>query len=379
MTGNDDQKRNPWGRPPSGQSPWGENNNKQNQKHTDRDSNQGPDLDDLLRRARASFNNPLGNNGRGVFIAVLIAILLWVASGIYLVDTSENAVITRFGNYTRTQTLPGLSYHMPWPIEAATKLNVTLDRRVQIGFSDTGYANASRRDIAEESLMLTADANIVDIDVVVLWNVAEAEKYLFNIRNPEQTIKRVAESAIREAVGQTRLQSIITQGRDDVAVRIQKSMQAILDGYKSGVAIKQVLIQEATVHPEVLEAYNDVAASRQDAERFQNEATIYKNDIVPKARGEAIKMLQDAQAYKQEVIARAEGDAQRFSEILEAYRQGKEVTRDRLYIETMEIILSNANRMVIDQEAGSSGVVPVLNLDNMKRAPEPTTPLSSGQ
>lgn len=377
MTGNDDRKKNPWGRPPSDQSPWGDANKPNNNRG--RDNEQGPDIDDMIRRARESIGNPFGKDGRGLILLVLAALVLWLASGIYRVESSENAVIKRFGNYTTTQIAPGLNYHLPWPIETVTKLNVTLDRRIQIGFADSGYANASRRDVAEESLMLTADANIVDIDVVVLWNVAEAEKYLFNIRNQEQTIKRVAESAIREAVGQTRLQTIITQGRDDVAARIQKLMQQVLDSYKSGVAIKQVLIQEATVHPEVLEAYNDVAASRQDAERFQNEATIYKNDIVPKARGEAIKMLQDAEAYKQEVIARANGDAKRFSEILEAYKQGKEVTRDRLYIETMEIILSNANRMIIDQEAGSSGVVPVLNLDNLKHAPEPATPLSSGQ
>lgn len=363
MTGNDDHKdskRNPWGRPPSDNSPWGQN-------RPQREDQPGPDLEEMLRRARANLGNPFGADGRGLFIIIGLALLVWIGSGIYRIDSSQNGVIKRFGDYTRTEVQPGLGYHLPWPIETVTKLNVTLDRRIQIGFSDSGYAGAKRSDVAEESLMLTADANIVDIDVVVLWNVAEAEHYLFAIRNPEQTIKRVAESAIREAVGQTRLQTIITQGRDDVAVRIQKLMQSILDSYKSGVAIKQVLIQEATVHPEVLEAYNDVAASRQDAERFQNEATIYKNDILPKARGEAIKMQQDAEAYKEEVIARAEGDAQRFTQILDAYRSGKEVTRDRMYIETMEIILSNANRMIIDQEAGSSGVVPILPLDMMRK------------
>lgn len=376
MTGNDDRKTNPWGRPPSDPSPWGDKGREQGRgPRRDRDEGQGPDFEDMLRRARENFGNPLGGNGKGLVVLAIVAIVIWLGSGIYRVDPSENAVIKRFGDYTRTQTSPGLGYHMPWPIETVTKLNVTLDRRIQIGFSDSGFAGAQRRDVAEESLMLTADANIVDIDVVVLWNIAEAEKFLFSIRNPEATIKRVAESAIREAVGQTRLQTIITQGRDEVAVRIAKLMQTILDGYGSGVAIKQVLIQEATVHPEVLEAYNDVAASRQDAERFQNEATIYRNDIVPKARGEAIKMLQDAQAYKQEVIARAQGDAKRFSQILDAYRSGKDVTRERFYIETMEIILSTANRMVIDQEAGSSGVIPVLPLDNLRRAPD--APLSN--
>lgn len=366
MAGNDDSKkdgrRNPWGRPSSDKAPWG-----QNSSSSGGNKDNGPDFEEILRRAKINIGNPFGRDGRGVFFIIGIALVLWLASGIYRVESSENAVIKRFGDYARTQASPGLGYHLPWPIETVSKLNVTLDRRIQIGFSDSGYASAQRRDVAEESLMLTADANIVDIDVVVLWNISEAEQFLFSIRNPEQTIKRVAESAIREAVGQTRLQTIITQGRDEVAVRIQKLMQAILDSYKSGVSIRQVLIQEATVHPEVLEAYNDVAASRQDAERFQNEATIYRNDIIPKARGEAIKMTQDSEAYKQEVIARASGDARRFTEILEAYRSGKDVTRDRFYIETMEIILSSANRMIIDQEAGSAGVVPILPLDIMRK------------
>lgn len=373
MTSNDDQpgRRNPWGRPPSDNGPWGQT------PPPSKNTPEGPDFDEILRRARIAIQG----DGRGIAFFAVLVIALWLASGVFRVQTDENAVIKRFGDYTRTQVHAGLGYHMPWPIETVTKLNVTLDRRVQIGFSDATLNNNNdrqRRDVADESLMLTADANIVDIDVVVLWNIAEAEQYMFNIRNPEQTIKRVAESAIREAVGQTRLQQIITEGRDDVAVRIQAIMQGMLDSYGSGVAIKQVLIQEATVHPEVLEAYNDVAASRQDAERFQNEATIYRNDIIPKARGEAIKMRQDAEAYKQDVIARAQGDAKRFTETLESYRTGKDVTRDRIYIETMEKVLGNANRLIIDQKVGGSGAVPYLPLDMIRRNTPPTAPAQTG-
>lgn len=371
MTSNDDQpgkSRNPWGRPPSDNGPWGQKPNPSKE--------DGPDIETILRRAKTALGgDPSNGFSTVIFLIVGIALVLWLVSGVFRVQPGENAVIKRFGELTRTQGQPGLGYHLPWPIETMTKLNVMLDRRVQIGFIDSGYGGGQRRDVPEESLILTSDANIVDIDVVVLWNIAEAEKYLFNIRNPEQTIKRVAESAIREAVGQTRLQTIITQGRDEVAIRVQKLMQNILDSYNSGVAIKQVLIQEATVHPEVLEAYNDVAASRQDAERFQNEATIYRNDIIPKARGEAIKMRQDAEAYKQDVIARAKGDAQRFTEILSAYRSGEDVTRNRFYIETMEKIFANANRMIIDQGANGQGVVPYLPLDTMRRAqPEQNMP-----
>ncbi len=366
MTGNDDDKqprRNPWGQQPQNRGPWGQGPNSSPQ-------GDGPDLEALLRQAKSMFGQGGGSESRMIFAVVLIALFVWIGSGVFKVDTGENAVIKRFGAMSRTQGQPGLGYHLPWPIETVTKLNVMLDRRTQVGFTDGGYGSGQKRDMPEESLMLTADANIVDIDVVVLWNILEAEKFLFSIRNPEQTIKRVAESAIREAVGQTRLQTIITEGRDDVAVRIQKIMQSILDSYKSGVSIKQVLIQEATVHPEVLAAYNDVAASRQDAERYQNEATIYRNDIIPKARGEAIKMRQEAEAYKQDVIARATGDAQRFTKILEAYRTGKDVTRDRFYIETMEQVLLHSNRVIIDQKDGSQGAIPVLPLD-IKRAPLP--------
>lgn len=356
MTGNDNNqgpsRRNPWGQSspsgPGGTPP------------------AGPDIEAMLRDARSVFGNGAGGDGRAFLMLAAIALVIWLGSGVFRVESGENAVIKRFGSIARTQTQAGLGYHLPWPVETVTKLNVMLDRRTSIGFSDSGYNGGAKRDVPEASLMLTADANIVDIDVVVLWNIAEAEKFLFSIRNPEQTIERVAESAIREAVGQTPLQTIITQGRDDVAARIQKSMQSILDFYKSGVAVKQVLIQEATVHPDVLEAYNDVAASRQDAARYQNEATIYRNDIIPKARGQAIKMTQEAEAYKQDVIARATGDAQRFSKILTAYRGGKDVTRDRIYIETMERVMKTARRVVLDQKPGAQGVVPVMPIETVR-------------
>lgn len=378
MSGNENEtppgkRSNPWGNPNAGnqspvQGPWsggrGGNNGGTPQRGGDM-----PDIDAALRELHAR----LGGNGGGRIIGmILLAILgVWLLSGIYRIDPAENGVIKRFGEHVRTQTQPGLGYHLPWPIENLTKVNITAERRVQIGFNDA--PGGARRDIPAESLMLTSDANIVDIDVVILWNIDNAENYLFNVRNVDQAIKQVAESAIRTEVGQARLQSIITEGRNDVAASIQKNMQSILDSYKSGVAIKQVLILEATVHPDVLEAYNDVAASRQDAERFQNEAMIYRNDILPKARGEAIRMEQAAEAYRQDVIARAKGDAERFTQVLDAYRTGKDVTRDRMYIETMENVLSNANRMVIDQ-GGTGGLMPYLSLDNIKRAPSTPAP-----
>ncbi len=315
-----------------------------------------PDWQDFLGRARDIFGGGRGGSGLPLVLLVAVGVLaLWLGSGLYRVQPGEHAVIKRFGENVRVTTAPGLNYRIPWPVETVTKVNVTLDRRTQVGFVESG------RDVPEESLMLTADANIVDIDVMVLWNIADAKNYLFNIRDQENTLKRVAESAIREVVGQTKLQPIITEGRDEVAARIQKIMQGILDSYNSGVSISKVQIRSATVHPDVTDAFRDVVAAIQDAQSFQNEASIYANDILPKARGEAIRLKQEAEAYKVAQIAKATGDAKRFSSVLDAYRMGEDVTRNRIYIETMEQIFKNANKTVIGD---TNGVVPYLPLNN---------------
>tara|TARA_B100001750_G_scaffold171927_1_gene140191 strand:- start:216 stop:1307 length:1092 start_codon:yes stop_codon:yes gene_type:complete len=354
---------------PNGKNPWGQGPNKPS--NTNHPTDQGrksdiPDLDELLRKAKGNFNfgNQDGGEGKIILLGIGVVAALWLASGFYRVLPNENAVIQRFGELNRTQTQSGMGYHMPWPIETLTKVNVTEDRRLTIGFNDYGRGNSNaRNDIPEESLMLTADANIVDIDVVVIWNIDNAHDYLFNIRAQEDTIKRVAESTTREVVGQTNLQPIITTGREQVSQRIKALTQETLDGYGSGIAIKQVLIQDATVHPDVTEAFDDVVAAGQDAERFQNEATIYKNDIIPKARGEAIRAIQEAQGYKESRTARAEGEAERFTQLYEAYAGGKDVTRQRIYIETMEEVLKDTDKTIIDQEGGSQGVVPYLPLN----------------
>lgn len=363
---NNGKKKNPWG---SAQPPRQSGNKPSDQSDI-------PDIDELLRKARENFSfgnkgsntaGEGGGDGRTVMFAVIVLLLLWLASGLYRVDPKENAVIQRFGALSRIQTQPGIGYHLPWPVETITKLNVTEDRRITIGFSDQSFRIGSRSDISSESLMLTADANILDIDVVVLWNIDSAENYLFKIRNQEETIKRVAESAIREIVGQTNLQPIITKGRDQVAARIQELTQSILNSYQSGVSIKQVLIQDATVHPDVMDAFDDVVAAAQDAERFQNEATIYKNDILPKARGEAIQAIQEAQAYRESRVARATGDAERFNKLYEAYQQGRDVTRERIYIETMENVMKRSQKTIIDQESGGNGVLPYLPLNRQNK------------
>lgn len=341
----DGNKQNPWGRPPR-------KTNKPSGAHN-------PDFNEAFDKAREKFSGLIPGGKGGLTIPLLIIAFLWLASGIYRVEPGEDAVIQRFGAWVKTQTNPGLGYHMPWPFETRTILNTQLDRRMSIGFQ--GQESRRTQSIPSESLMLTKDANIVDINVVVLWNIAKAEDYLFNVVSPETTIKQVAESAIREAVGQSRLQDIITSGRDEVAVKVRERMEEILDNYQAGVSVKQVLIQEATVHPDVLEAFDDVVAARQDAERFQNEAMIYSNDIIPRARGEAIKIVEASEAYKESQVAKAQGDAERFNEVYAAYLSGRDVTRDRIFIETMESILGNSQTFVVDKNAGQ-GTVPILPL-----------------
>lgn len=353
MAPNDNKPKNPWGSKKSDDKPT----------VIQGSGGQGdmPDLDELLKKAKESLGGGNDNGDMKVIIfGGIILLALWLASGIYRVEPSEHAVIQRFGELHRTQVEPGIGYHAPFPIEKMSKINVTEDRRIEIGFTGGGRM---KRDVGEESLMLTSDANIVDIDVVVLWNIASAEDFIFNIKNQEDTIKRVAESTIREVVGQTKLQPIITTGREDVSKRAKDLTQKTLDAYGAGVAIKQILIQDATVHPNVMEAFDDVVAAGQDAERFQNEANIYKNDILPKARGEAIKMLQQAQGYKEARIARATGEAERFNKLYDAYKSGRDVTRERIYIETMEEVMKNTDKTIIDQESGTQGVLPYLPLN----------------
>lgn len=336
--------RNPWGSPPPNNGGRG-------------GGNLPPDLDALFGQANRHLRGIMPEGGRNwAGPAAIVILLLWVASGVYFITPGENAVIQRFGAWTRTQTDPGLGFHLPWPVEKHNIINTQSDRRLTIGFEGARQTN-----LQSESLMLTEDANIVDINVVVLWNISSAESYLFNVVDPDATIKQVAQSALREAVGQAPLQQIITEGRNDVALQMQETMQEILDRYKAGMSIKQVLIQEATVHPDVLEAFDDVVAARQDAERFQNEATIYRNDIIPAARGEAIKQTEQAEGYKKAQISKAEGDAARFNQVFEAYQSGKDVTRERIYIETMEEVLKNAKTVVLDGK-GASAAVPVLPL-----------------
>lgn len=363
----DKNRKNPWGRPGNdSQGPWGGG-----PRGGGGGGQEPPDLEDLLRKARENFSNVMPGNFRGgklIGMGVLLLVALWLASGFYVVNPGENAVIQRFGAWSRTQAESGLGYHLPVPIETATILNVEEIRVMNIGFAQAigRGGQTSKRDMPEESLMLTADRNIVDLDLVIQWNIKSAEDYIFEIRDQENTIKKVAESAIREVVGQTDMFPIITTGRATVAERTRTIIQENLDEYQSGVNIQQVLIDKAEVHPDVQSAFQDVQSAKQDAEDTQNRAEAYREEILPKARGRAIQMLQEAQAYKQSTVARAGGDADRFNSIHNAYLTGKDVTKERLYIETMEEVLGNAQKIILGSEAGQ-GVVPYLPLDQMQK------------
>ncbi len=373
----DDKKgKNPWGSHNNnerGGNPWGSTKGPGGGSSGGSGGNEPPDLDEMLRRAQENFRSvmPGGFQSGGIVVLVLIGIvMLWLASGFYIVNPGEHAVIQRFGAWSRTQADPGLGYHFPAPIETATVINVEEIRKLSIGFSETFVRGAGTglRDVPEESLMLTSDRNIVDLDLEVQWNIKSSEHFLFEIYDQENTIKKVAESAIREVVGQTNMFPIITNQRQQVADLTKQIIQQNLDEYNSGVNITQVLIQRAEVHPDVQDAFQDVQSAKQDAEDVQNRAGAYREDILPKARGQAIQMLQEAQAYKQSVVARANGDADRFNSVYTAYLSGKDVTKERIYIETMENVLRNASKIIMDNQGGQ-GVVPYLPLNELNKNP----------
>ena len=300
---------------------------------------------------------------------MLVAIALWLASGFYRVLPDEQGVVTRFGAYVAT-TLPGLNYHLPYPIEDVLTPKVTRVNRAEVGFRTAG--DNARPDLArglpDESLMLTGDENIVDINFVVFWVIKDAGQYLFNIRDPDSTVKAVAESVMREIIGQTKIASALAEGRGAIEVRAQSDIQKILDDYQSGIQITQSQLLKVDPPQQVVDSFRDVQRARADQERLRNEAEAYRNDIIPRARGEAEQLVQEAEAYKQEVVARAQGDADRFDNVYTSYSKAKDVTVRRMYLETMEEVLGNANKVIIDGgAAGASGVVPYLPLPELQK------------
>lgn len=367
--------RNPWGGGGGGQgprNPWGGGGGQ-----GPRGGGGGavpPDLDELLRRAREDFSRLLpGGLGPEKLIAAVLVVLagLWLASGFYLVQPNENAVVLTFGKYARTDEMPGLKYRWPWPVQSVDIVNVTQERRIEVGFRGGRGAgsNVEAQDMTDESLMLTGDENIINIDFVVLWRIGNALHYLFEIRDPEDTIKKVAESAMREVIGRTQIQSALTEGRGQIQADTRALMQKMLDDYKAGVVVNNVQLQKVDPPDQVVDAFNDVQRARADRERLRNEAEAYRNDIIPRARGQAEQLRQEAQAYRDQTINRAQGDAQRFAAVYAEYQNARNITETRLYIETLEKVLGSARTLVIDSGKEGANIMPYLPLSDLPRSP----------
>jgi modulator of FtsH protease HflK len=327
-----------------------------------------PDLEEFLRRSQDRLRTvlPGGLGGKGVMLIVLAAVAIWGFSGFFRVDPDELGVVLRFGKYVR-EVQPGLNYHLPYPIETVLTPKALRVNKIDIGMRivEDLRRGTTTRDVPEESLMLTGDENIVDVDFVVFWRIKDAQAYLFNIQNPETTVKEVAESAMREIVGQNNIQPILTEARQKTEQAVQKLMQDVLDFYGSGIRIDQVQLQKVDPPAQVIDAFRDVQAARADQQRLQNEAFSYANRIVPEARGEAERILQGARAYKEQTVAEATGQTARFIKVYDEYKKAPEVTRRRMYLETMERVLGGTDKIILDSKGGQ-GVVPFLPLDQLQ-------------
>ena len=354
----------PWKENNNGKDPWGDSN--QRPSNNSKKKNYNFSIDNLLNnffsKIKKIFFKGGPGNKKSIISAVLILLIIWIISGFYKVNANEQGVILRFGEWVRT-TQPGLHYHLPYPIETAKTPKVTKINKTEIGFVTF---RDSKRLLLEESLMLTGDENIVDINFSVFWLIKDAGKFLFNVRNPERSVKAVSESVMREVIANSLISSALAEGRKDIEMKSIKAIQLVLDKYGSGVQITQLQLQKVDPPDQVIDSFRDVQRARADKEKAINEAIAYRNDIIPKARGNAAKIVQESEAYKKEVIARSEGDANRFNSILKSYKTNEDVTKNRIYLETLEEVFQNANKVIIDTKQGS-GVIPYLPLPEIKK------------
>ena len=349
----------PWGSPPGGGNGSGRGPTP-------------PDIDEIIKNIQKTINRFIPGNGaksgKPIILGLVILAIIWIASGLYRVLPDEQGVVLRFGKYSKT-TQPGLNYHIPYPVETVLTPKVTKVNRMDVGFrseTDSGFSSGGVADVPEESLMLTGDENIVNIDFSVFWVIKDAGKFLFNLRSPEKSIKSVSESVMREVIANSKISSVLAEGRRDIEIKSIEAIQTVLDNYGSGVQITQLQLQKVDPPDQVIDSFRDVQRARADKEKFINEAIAYRNDIIPKARGEAAKIVQESEAYKKEVVARSEGDANRFNSILKSYKKNEDVTKNRIYLETLEEVLQNANKVIIDTKQGS-GVIPYLPLPEIKK------------
>lgn len=333
MAWNEGPNRDPWSQGPGGGKPGGGG---------------PPDLDEMLKRLKARFGGAGGGGGsRGgspgpglpratIGIAIAIVAALWIASGVYVVDEQERGVVLRFGEYDRT-AMPGIGWRAPWPIESMERINVTQVRQ-----------------ISDQQSMLTKDENIVDVTLTVQYRVSDVEDFLFNVDGPDLTLQQATKSAVRETIGRSEMDFVLTAGRQAIADQTKQILQETLDDYKSGLVVTEVNLQQAQPPEAVQAAFADAIKAREDQERLKNEAEAYANDRLPKARGAAARQIAEATAYRDQVVARAEGDASRFIQLLNEYRQAPGVTRDRLYLDSMSQMMAGSSKILLDVDQGNS-------------------------
>lgn len=331
--------------------------------------NQGPpDLDEVIRKLSDKFGGFFGgkrggDGGRGagpqrpgmagIGIILAIVVIGWLLSGIYIIDEGTRGVVLRFGRYVDT-TMPGPHWHIPWPVERVETVNVEQVRVEEIGYRSGGGAQPVTRAVPREALMLTQDENIVDIRLAVQYQVKEPQAYLFNVRDPDLTLRQVIESATREAVGKSTMDFVLTEGRAEIVAQVRRLGQEVLDQYGAGLQLITVNLQDAQPPEEVQPAFAEAIRAREDEQRLINEAQAYANEIIPKARGQAARRLEEAEAYREEITAQAEGEASRFTQLLTEYLKAPVVTRERLYLETIQSVLTNASKVLVDVEGGNN-------------------------
>jgi membrane protease subunit HflK len=350
---------------------WGKNNNAG-----------PPDLDELWRRFSQRLSSLFGGKGGGgdegsgpslpknlVGLVLALAFMVWVASGFYIVDAGSKGIVLRFGKYTET-TEPGARWHLPWPIESHEIVNVSSVRTLEVG-----YSGSARNKKLSESLMLTDEQDIVDLQFAVQYILKDAKDYLFNNQFDDDTeiVKQAAESAMRDVVGKSKMDFVLYEGRAEVAARAKKLMQVILDRYKTGISISQVTLQNVQPPEQVQASFDDAVKANQDRERLKNEAQAYSNDVVPRAKGVASRLQQESQGYRQAVIANSEGEASRFSQIMAEYAKAPVVTRQRMYMDAMQQVMSNTSKVIVDQKGGNSLLyLPLDKLQQLVSQPSPT-------
>ncbi|MCH2545329.1 MAG: FtsH protease activity modulator HflK [Alphaproteobacteria bacterium] len=346
---------NPW--ESGGNNPWGGG------------SSGNKDLEDSIKKAKEKFGKFKIGGPRNISILIIVALIIWLATGFYRVEPDEQGIELLFGKWNQVTTEPGLHYFFPTPFGKTMTPKVESIRKINVGYrsaSELGFSsNSSDRNVLEESLMLTGDQNIVDVHFTVLYKIKDAGKFLFKLRNPETTVKDMSESVMREVVGQRDLEFLLTGGRQEVEQVVRSDLQDILDEYESGILVQSIQLQSVNPPALVIDAFDEVQRARQDKEKLVNEANSYMNKIVPNARGDAAKLVQEATAYKEQVIKQAEGVAQNFIDVYNSYKETKYVTRQRIYLETLTEVLEGPNKIILDSTGEGQGVVPYLPINEL--------------